>query len=86
LFWSFYDGDKSESFWRYDKGLMNEIYHGDFQLQFRGKAKDADQFLFTRSSFTEYPDIWTSDLRCKSTLKLSKANQQQTLYKWGTVE
>lgn len=86
LFASFYKVDKSESFWSYEKGMMNEIYHADLQLQFRNKAKKSDQLLFTRGSFREYPDIWTSDIKFKTTIRISKANPQQSQYKWGTVE
>ncbi|MFI5204200.1 MAG: alpha/beta hydrolase family protein [Flavobacteriales bacterium] len=86
LFWSFYKGDKSESFWSYENGMMNEIYHADLQLQFKGKAKKAEQLLFTRGSFREFPDMWASDTRFKHTVKISNANPQQSMYKWGTVE
>ncbi|GAB1446866.1 prolyl oligopeptidase family serine peptidase [Flammeovirgaceae bacterium] len=51
------------------------------------KAKLADQLLFTRQSFREFPDIWTaSDTKFSNPKKLSNANPQMKNYFWGNVE
>ncbi len=50
------------------------------------KAKDADVVIFTRESFQEFPDLWTSDLDFGNPQRLSRANPQQGDYLWGTVE
>jgi len=50
------------------------------------KAKKADELLFTRSSFVEFPDLWVSDLDFKDMHKVSNANPQQSDYLWGTAE
>ncbi len=50
------------------------------------KAKNADAFLYARSSFTEFPDLWVSDLELGDRQKLSDANPQQPDYLWGTAE
>ncbi len=62
------------------------LYSANAALSVPRKAKHADQVIFTRSTFTEFPNIWTSDLTFQSPTKLSDANPQQKNYLWGTVE
>ncbi|MFZ6771918.1 alpha/beta hydrolase family protein [Undibacterium sp. SXout7W] len=50
------------------------------------KAKQAETLLYTRQSFTEFPDLWASDLQLQAPQKISNANPQQTQYNWGTQE
>ncbi len=50
------------------------------------KAKAADVLLYTRSSYTEFPDLWVSDLNLSGARKLTTANPQQDQYLWGSVE
>ena len=49
------------------------------------KAKNADNFIYTKSSYQQSPDIYvSSDL--KNETKLSAINPQQAQYNWGTAE
>ncbi|RWY50168.1 alpha/beta hydrolase family protein [Mucilaginibacter gilvus] len=49
------------------------------------KAKNADVFIYTKSSYTQSPNLYVSaDL--KKELKLSAINLQQAEYNWGTAE
>lgn len=49
------------------------------------KAKNADAFIYTKSSYTQSPDLYVSaDL--KKETKFSAINQQQAQYNWGTAE
>ncbi len=50
------------------------------------KAKEADALLFRQASFTEFPDLWISDLDFENMQKISDANPQQSEYRWGTAE
>ncbi|GCC51015.1 S9 family peptidase [Chryseotalea sanaruensis] len=50
------------------------------------KAMQSDKILFTRESFTEFPDVWVSNLSFQSPKKLTNANPQMKNYKWGSVE
>lgn len=64
------------------KRIMDNFRFGDEE-----KAKLADQLLFTRQSFREFPDIWTvPDTKFSSPKKLSNANPQMKNYLWGNVE
>ena len=50
------------------------------------KAEQADTVLFTQQSFTEFPDLWHSDLALQAPKKISSANPQQASYNWGKQE
>jgi dipeptidyl aminopeptidase/acylaminoacyl peptidase len=50
------------------------------------KAKEADSFLFTRQSYTEFPDLWISGATFKNPRKLSELGQQSREIAWGEAE
>ncbi len=50
------------------------------------KARDSDNILFTRSSYTQFPDLWLSSLDFKKVTRISDANPQQEEFNWGSVE
>src|SRR5262249_38917488 len=50
------------------------------------KAKDADVYLLTAQSFTESPNLFTTDSSFKELRKVSDANPQQAGIRWGTSE
>jgi dienelactone hydrolase len=50
------------------------------------KARDADVFVFTRSRFDKFPDLWHSGPAFKDMKRISDANPQQAEYKWGRAE
>jgi dipeptidyl aminopeptidase/acylaminoacyl peptidase len=50
------------------------------------KAKDADVYLLTGQSFTEFPDLVTTDGGFHELRKVSDANPQQAGINWGTSE
>lgn len=50
------------------------------------KAKRADRILYTRQSYTEFPDLWTSDMELKSPKKVSNANPRMDDFAWGSAE
>ncbi len=58
----------------------------DLRFSTPRKAKDADRLLFTRESFKEFDDLWTSGLDFADQRRLSDANPQQAEYTWGTAE
>jgi dipeptidyl aminopeptidase/acylaminoacyl peptidase len=50
------------------------------------KAKRADVFVFTASSFDEFPDLWVSGATFADMKKVSLANPQQAEFVWGRAE
>jgi len=50
------------------------------------KAKKAEVYAFTRSSFSEFPDLWLAGPDFSDRRKVSQANPQQADYLWGSAE
>jgi hypothetical protein len=47
-------------------------------------ARHADRYAFTRESFRENRDFWTSDASFHDPRRVTDANPQQAKYRWGT--
>ncbi|MGD1891169.1 MAG: prolyl oligopeptidase family serine peptidase [Cyclobacteriaceae bacterium] len=50
------------------------------------KARETDDVIYRKSSFSEFPDLWLSTTDFKEGEELSDANPQQQDYSWGTVD
>ena len=83
-----YEKDKSEGFAIPVSPLSKpkEIYKVDFTLSNPIKAKNADNLIFTKQNFQNFPDIFASDMAFQNIIRISEANPQQKGYAWGTVE
>jgi hypothetical protein len=82
------DGSKASGFWQDRIGvaaLPTKIVMADKNLGAPQKARDAEQYLLTQSTFQEFPDLWTGQ-RLDQLAKISNANPQQSEYRWGTAE
>ncbi len=62
-----------------------KIVMADRNLGAPQKARDAEQYLFTQSTYREFPDLWTGASLASAT-KISNANPQDAEYPRGTVE
>lgn len=49
------------------------------------KALEGNRYLFTRQTFTDYPDLYTTTDGFATHTRLSAANPWQATYRWGTV-
>ena len=80
--------DRSTGFFRLapDGGQPEQLMFAPKMLGSVVKAKEADVLVFTQQSFTEFPDVWASNLRFEHPERISFANPQQTKYNWGTQE
>jgi dipeptidyl aminopeptidase/acylaminoacyl peptidase len=67
-------------------GKLTKLLMDNYRFGGTVKAKLANQILYTRESFREFPDVWTADLNFTTTKKISDANPQMKNYFWGTVE
>jgi dipeptidyl aminopeptidase/acylaminoacyl peptidase len=47
------------------------------------KAKNADRFMVTIQSFSEYPDYYVTDATFRNPKRITHANPQQKEYHWG---
>lgn len=50
------------------------------------KAENANRYMFTRSSYEEFPDIWVSDTRFDNMQKISDVGKQLDQFIWGKAE
>ena len=62
------------------------LLKGPYRFSDPIKATLNDKIIFTRESFTEFPDLHYGDLSFKDPIKMSLANPQQKDYHWGNIE
>ncbi|MDQ6886668.1 MAG: prolyl oligopeptidase family serine peptidase [Gemmatimonadota bacterium] len=83
------DETKASGYWRDRLGVTAppvKLLMLDKQLGRPVKARNADVFVFTESTFREFPDLWVSDGQFTTQVKISDANPQQKDYKWGAAQ
>jgi len=88
LLTTFNEEDKSSGYAAYDfkSNSLKSLVSGPYRYGRPTKALLSEQLLFTRESFTEFPDLHMADLDFTSQQKMSDANPQQKDYNWGTIE
>jgi dipeptidyl aminopeptidase/acylaminoacyl peptidase len=67
---------------------IKQLVEGPYSFgQFTLAQEDKKQrLLFTRQSFTEFPNLWSANIDFKSPKQITDANPQQKEYNWGTAE
>ncbi len=87
---TFNEGNKYGGFAKYDpkKKSVKALVEGPYSYgrPTLAQTDKKDRLLFTRQSFSEFPNLWSTDLSFKSPRQLSDANPQQATYNWGTSE
>lgn len=89
LFYVFNLQNKQSGYYRMQisEGVPEKIMMDDCQFSSRPtKAEEADKLLWTRSSVSEYPDLWISMSDFSQAEKITRTNPQQDDYNWITVE
>ena len=79
---------KASGFWRDRMGVdgkPEKIVMADRNLNGLQKARNAEQYLLTQSTYRDFPDLYTGTT-IASTAKISNANPQDAQYPRGTVE
>jgi dipeptidyl aminopeptidase/acylaminoacyl peptidase len=61
------------------------ILHANASFGTLMKAQDAEQYLVTKGTFVDFPNLYTGS-NLASLTRISDANPQQKDYNWGTVE
>lgn len=74
---------KKAGFYRLDGTELKELLLEDAAFGTPVRAATADRFLFTRQTFTEFPDLRVSGPTFADSRKISDANPQQAEYLWG---
>jgi len=62
------------------------LAEGPAKYTLLAKAKKADQLLYTRQSYTEFPDLWVADMQFRKSRKLTSVNPQTEEFAWGEAE
>jgi dipeptidyl aminopeptidase/acylaminoacyl peptidase len=78
-----------EGFYSMDLNIDNsfkELVMADYGYTDPVKSKKSNKLIWQRSSYTEFPDLWTSNIDFSNAQKISNTNLQQSKYLWGTVE
>jgi dipeptidyl aminopeptidase/acylaminoacyl peptidase len=85
---AFNENTKQSGFYKLSlkDGKLTKLVMDNFRFSGGVKAQDANVWLYTRESFREFPDVWTSDMSLGGMKKLTDANPQMKNYNWGTVE
>jgi dipeptidyl aminopeptidase/acylaminoacyl peptidase len=65
---------------------VERLVEEEKRYSFLAKAKNADAVLFTRESYEEFPDLWTSGLDFSSRRRLTRINPQIEEFAWGSAE
>jgi len=66
--------------------IPKTVMAGEYKLGRPVKAKEAEVVLYTRETFQVFPDLLVSNLKFKSSVRISHANPQQKEFRWGTAE
>lgn len=80
---------RDSGFWVARAGLYEEprkLLMGPKNYTALSAARKAEIYLFTASSFAEFPDLMVSDAQFQSVRKISDANPQKAQFRWGTGE
>jgi dipeptidyl aminopeptidase/acylaminoacyl peptidase len=67
-------------------GTPQRLVMQDYMFSTPRKAADADVLLFSRQSFTEFPDLWVAGPDFRDMRRITAENPQQAQYNWGTAE
>jgi dipeptidyl aminopeptidase/acylaminoacyl peptidase len=88
LLHAFSEATKASGFYRDKLGVKadpEKIVMGDLAYGNPTKAKNADVYMLTKSTFVDFPNLWVGPNLTQLT-QISDANPQQKDYNWGTAE
>ncbi len=74
---------KKAGFFELSGGQLKELVWEDASFSTPTRAAKAEKLLFTRQTFSEFPDLRVSGLGFKDAKKISDANPQHAEYTWG---
>lgn len=69
-----------------DPASLDQLVMAKVRFSTPVKSRNADRLMWTRESFTEFPDIWVSNREFRESDRVSDANPQQKDYLWGSAE
>ncbi|HVZ47176.1 MAG TPA: prolyl oligopeptidase family serine peptidase, partial [Gemmatimonadaceae bacterium] len=73
---------KKAGFARLENGRMTDLVFDDAAYSTPQRAAKADEYLFTRQTFADFPDLRVSGATFADAKQVTHANPQQAEYKW----
>ncbi len=67
-------------------GNPSELTMDDARYFTPQKAAESNVIIWRKSTFTEFPDLWVSNMNFRRAEKISRANPQQSRYRWGRAQ
>jgi dipeptidyl aminopeptidase/acylaminoacyl peptidase len=85
---SYNDRLKNFGFYRARAGRSGaeRLVEEDARFDFVAKARDADRHLYTRQTYTQFPDLLVGGPDFRSPRRLTDVNPQVSDFRWGTSE
>jgi dipeptidyl aminopeptidase/acylaminoacyl peptidase len=77
------ESTKKAGYYRLEDGEMKELVYDDAIFSTPVRAAHADRFLFTRQTFTEFPDLRIAGADLRKAKTITAVNPQQSEYTWG---
>ncbi|WP_157962251.1 S9 family peptidase [Winogradskyella aurantiaca] len=67
---------------------ISQLIEGPYAYEIFWMAQDdkKKRLLFTRQSFTDFPNLWSTNTSFEGAKQISDINPQQSDYNWGTAE
>ena len=81
---AFGEKTKQAGFFSLERGRLSELTYEDRRFGTPVKAEDAERYLFTAESWTEFPDLQVSDGDFAERRRVTVANPWQEEFAWGT--
>ncbi|MFC1554771.1 prolyl oligopeptidase family serine peptidase [candidate division KSB1 bacterium] len=74
---------KKAGFYELNQGSLEKLIYEDKKFGRITKSKNTDKFLFTISTFKDFPDYYVSDKKFSFPKRVTDANPQQANFRWG---
>ncbi|MCW3789187.1 S9 family peptidase [Plebeiibacterium sediminum] len=83
---SFNEINKQSGFYSLNKNKTEKIIEGDYNIYNPLKAKNAETYIWRKSTFKSYPELRISDKSFNHDVVISNTNPQQKDFNWGDIQ
>jgi len=86
LLTGFNEQTKAHGLYCLNEGKLTSLVEGDFNINNIKFSANAQACIYTKERFDMSPDLWWSDDDFTETKQITRLNQQQYNYNWGTAK
>jgi dipeptidyl aminopeptidase/acylaminoacyl peptidase len=85
---AYHDRKKHKAFYKVqlNRQGVEELLEEEMRFEFISKVKNSDKILFTKETYSIYPDLWISDINLNNPENLTDFNSQTNGFAWGEAE